>query len=127
MSSANILVVDDDVEICRILDRILSYDKYEVRTGHSVADALGALKRNFFDVYLLDYNLPDGTGLDVAARIRSKGSEAPIILLSGYDPSAVALRAENLRLFATIAKPFSRTTISNTVKKAIESLRSALA
>jgi len=119
MSSTNVLVVDDDVAICRILNRMLSDEQYQVQISQSVADALGAIGQKLFDVYVMDYKLPDGTGLDVAERIRLKGSEAPIILISGYDASAVALRAEKLGIFDIIEKPFSRATICDAVKKAI--------
>ena len=119
MSSTNVLVVDDDVAICRILHRMLSDEQYQVQISQSVADALGAIGQKLFDVYVMDYKLPDGTGLDVAERIRSKGSEAPIILISGYDASAVSLRAEKLGIFDIIEKPFSRATICDAVKKAI--------
>lgn len=67
----------------------------------------------------MDYKLGDGTGLDFAERIREKGSEAPVILISGYDPSAVALRADKLHISDIIEKPFSRAVICNAVKKAI--------
>jgi FixJ family two-component response regulator len=67
----------------------------------------------------MDYKLPNGTGFDVAERIGSKGSEAPIILISGYDPIAVALRAEKLRISDIIEKPFSRAAICDAMKKAI--------
>jgi DNA-binding NtrC family response regulator len=113
------LVVDDDVAVCRILHRMLSDEKYQVQISQSVIDAIGAIEQKLFDVYIVDYKLKDGTGLDVAERIRSKGSEAPIILISGYDPSAVALRAEKLHISDIIEKPFSRATICNAVKKAI--------
>jgi two-component system response regulator HydG len=126
VNNACILVVDDDREICQILHRILSKDKYQVQTSHSVANSFGAIHRKLFDVYLLDYNLPDGTGLDIAAHIRSKASQAPIILLSGYDSNSIALRAEKLQLFDIIEKPFSRVVIADTVKKAIESLKGAM-
>jgi two-component system, NtrC family, response regulator HydG len=119
MSITNVLVVDDDIAVCRILHRMLSDEQYQVQLSQSVANALGAIDQKPFDVYVMDYKLPDGTGLDVAERIRSKGSDAPIILISGYDPSAVALRAEKLRIFDIIEKPFSRATICNAVKKAI--------
>jgi DNA-binding NtrC family response regulator len=119
MSISNVLVVDDDIAICRILHRMLSDEQYHVQISQSVADALGAIGQKLFDVYVMDYKLPDGTGLDVAEQIRSKGSEAPIILISGYDPSAVGLRAEKLRIFDIIEKPFSRATICDAVKKAI--------
>jgi FixJ family two-component response regulator len=71
--------------------------------------------------------LPDGSGLDVAERIRSKGSEAPIILMSGYDGSSVASRAEKFRIFDFLQKPFSRDMICNAVKKAIGLPKVALA
>jgi DNA-binding NtrC family response regulator len=117
--SVNVLVVDDDIAVCRILHRMLSDEQYEVQISQSVADALRSIEEKHFDVYVMDYKLPDGTGLDVAERIRAKGSEAPIILISGYDPSAVALRAEKLHISDIIEKPFARATICNAVKKAI--------
>jgi DNA-binding NtrC family response regulator len=94
IGSTNVLVVDDDPAICRIIGRMLSDEQYQAQTSQSVFDALGAIEQKPFDAYVMDYKLPDGSGLDVAERIWSKGSEAPIILISGYGPSAVALRAE---------------------------------
>jgi two-component system response regulator HydG len=119
MSTTTVLAVDDDVAVCRILQRMLSDEKYQVQISQSVADALRAIDQKLFDVYVMDYKLPDGTGLDIAERIRSKGSDAPIILISGYEPSAVALRAEKLHIYDIIEKPFSREIICGAVKKAI--------
>jgi DNA-binding response OmpR family regulator len=65
MSTTNVLVVDDDIEICRILHRMLSKQQYTVQTSQSVADALAAVEQKPFDVYVMDYKLPDGSGLDV--------------------------------------------------------------
>jgi two-component system response regulator HydG len=118
-SSLSALVVDDDIAVCRILHRMLTDEQYQVQISQSVADALRFVDEKPYDVYVMDYKLPDGTGLDVAERIRSKGSEAPIILISGYDPSAVAVRAQKLRIFDIIEKPFARATICNAVKNAI--------
>jgi DNA-binding NtrC family response regulator len=119
MNITNALVVDDDIAVCRILHRMLAEEQYTVQTSQSVADALGIVEQKPFDVYVMDYKLPDGSGLDVAERIRSKGSEAPIILMSGYDASAVTLRAEKLCISDFLVKPFSREIICNAVKKAI--------
>ena len=126
MSVTFILVVDDDIAVCRILHRMLSDEQHQVQISQSVADAVAAIEQKFFDVYVLDYKLPDGTGLDVAERIRSKGSEAPILLLSGYVPPEIALRAKKLHIFEIIEKPFSRKTIVNAVRKAIEPPKCAL-
>ena len=121
MNITNVLVVDDDIAMCRILHRMLSDEQYQVQTSQSVADALGAIEQKPFDVYVMDYKLPDGSGPDVAERIRSQGSQAPIILISGYNSSAVALRAEKFHITDYLEKPFSRELICNVVKKAIDS------
>src|ERR1700720_3601002 len=119
MNIINVLVVDDDIGVCRIIQRMLSDEQCKIQTSQTVADALAAIEQKPFDVYVMDYKLPDGSGLDVAERIRSKGSEAPIILMSGYDTSSVTLRAEKLCISDFIEKPFSRELICNAVKKAI--------
>jgi DNA-binding NtrC family response regulator len=119
MSTPKVFVLDDDVSVCRILNRMLSLEEYEVRTSQSVEEAVTAIEEKPFDAYLLDYRLRDGTGLDVAERIRSKGSSAPIILMSGYDLSGIASRAETLRVFDMIQKPFSRDELFTALKKSI--------
>ncbi len=119
MSSPSVFVLDDDVGICRILNRMLSLEEYEVRTSQSVEEAVTAIEEKSFDAYLLDYRLQDGTGLDVAERLRSKGSSAPIILMSGYDLDEVASRAETLRVFDMIQKPFSRDDLFIVLKNSI--------
>ena len=73
MNITNALVVDDDIAVCRILHRMLSDEQYKVETSQSVADALGAVEQKPFDVYLMDYKLPDGSGLDVAERFDRNG------------------------------------------------------
>jgi DNA-binding NtrC family response regulator len=114
-------VVDDDNAICRIVERMLSNEQYQVQTSQSVSDALRVIEQKPFDAYVMDYKLPDGSGLDVAERIRSKGSEAPIILISGYDPTSVASRAKKLNIFDFLQKSFSREMICTALKKAIGS------
>jgi len=125
MSTTDVLVVDDDVKICLIIHRMLSDEQYQVEAAHFVADALGAIEKKSFDVYVLDYKLPDGSGFDVTERIRSKWGASPIILISGYDPSAVALRAEKLGISEFLEKPFSRETLCAAVTKAIGSPKAA--
>ena len=119
MSITDVLVVDDDAAICQIVRRMLFDEQYKVQTSQSVADAFGAIEQKAFDAYVIDFKLPDGSGLDVAERIRSKWGATPIILISGYDPAAVALRAETLNISSFLEKPFSREIICEAVKKAI--------
>jgi DNA-binding NtrC family response regulator len=125
MSVADVLVVDDDIAVCRIVQRMLSNEQVKVQTTQSVADALGAIEQKAFDAYVIDFKLLDGSGLDVAQGIRSKWGASPIILISGYDPAAVALRAEKLCISNFLEKPFSREIICEAIKKAIGSPKAA--
>ena len=90
---------------------------------HLLLNAFRAIEQKPFDAYVMDDKLPDGSGLDIAEWIRSKGSEAPIILISGYDASSVASRAGKFGIFAYLQKPFSREIICNAMKKAIASTK----
>jgi two-component system response regulator HydG len=117
--NASILVVDDDIAICRIIQAMLASEQYKIQTTHSVSDALTAIDQSPFDVYVLDYKLQDGSGLEIAERIRSKWGAAPIILVSGYERGFFASSAEKLAITQFIEKPFSRETMCNEVKISI--------
>ena len=125
MNITDILVIDDDLAVCQIVQRMLSTEQCKVHTSQSVTDALGAIEQKAFDAYVIDFKLPDGSGLDVAERVRSKWGATPIILISGYDPAAVALRARKLNISNFLEKPFSREVICEAVKKAIDSPKAA--
>jgi DNA-binding NtrC family response regulator len=125
MSITDVLVVDDDIAICRIIHRMLSDEQYKIQTSQSVADAVRAIERQHFDAYVIDLVLQDGSGLDIAKRIRSKWGATPIILISGYDLRDVALKADKLRISEFLDKPFSRDVICGTVKKALGSIKAA--
>ena len=120
MRITDVLVVDDDIKICRIIHWMLSDAQYKVQTSQSVADALRAIEQKHCDAYVIDCIMRDGSGLDVAERIRSKWGATPIILISGYDPHVVALKAEKLLISEFLEKPFSRDVICEAVKKAID-------
>jgi two-component system response regulator MprA len=77
-----ILVVDDDLAVCRSIDRALRLEGYEViivATGH---DALEAVTQRSPDALVLDLQLPDLDGLQVCRRIREAGDDTPILMLT---------------------------------------------
>jgi DNA-binding NtrC family response regulator len=121
MNSPSVLVLDDDIAICRIVSQMLSLESYQVRTSRSIEEAVAAIKEKPFDAYILYHRLREGSGLDVAERLRANGSNAPIILISGYDVTSVAARAQALHVFDTIQKPFSAEELCGALKKSLES------
>jgi DNA-binding NtrC family response regulator len=119
MNIHRILVLDDDIGVCTVLSRILQDQQYDVYTSQSVVSAAETLSERSFDAYLLDYRLADGTGLQVAEKVRQQGSKAPIILISGYGATDVAAEAITLDIFEVLQKPFTRETICNVLERAL--------
>ena len=119
MTTHRILVVDDDIGVCAVLGRILKDQQYDVYISHSVSAAAETLAENSFDAYLLDYLLSDGTGLQVAKKVRQKGSTAPIILISGYGATDIIAEPPAVEIFEVLQKPFTRETICGALARAL--------
>ena len=119
MNMHRILVLDDDIGVCTVLTRILQDQQYDVYTSQSVISAAETLTERSFDAYLLDYRLADGTDLQVAEKVREQGSNAPIILISGYGATDIAAKAVTLDIFEVLQKPFTRETICNALDRAL--------
>lgn len=83
-----ILVVEDDEMLVDGLRTGLGLAGLTVDAVSTCADAEAALKSNAFDAVVLDRMLPDGSGLDVLARVRRAGDRTPVILLTALNDSA---------------------------------------
>ena len=119
MNMHRILVLDDDIGVCAVLSQILRDQQYDVYTSQSVTSAAETVTERSFDAYLLDYRLPDGNGLQVAEKVRQQGSNAPIILISGYGATDIASEAITLDIFEVLQKPFTRETINDALQRAL--------
>lgn len=81
----NLLVIDDDFMICKVLANIFASEKYGVRTSRTVGEGFKACLAQPPDLILLDINLPDGSGLDLCRRIKETPGikHIPVIILTG--------------------------------------------
>jgi DNA-binding response OmpR family regulator len=77
----SILVVEDELLTRRTLQEILQAEGFAVTTTGTLAEAMGEVNRNGYDLILLDLVLPDGDGLDACRRIRER-HRMPIVILS---------------------------------------------
>jgi two-component system response regulator MprA len=80
-----LLVVDDDRPICRMLERTLVAEGYAVRTATDGGAALADVERSTPDLLILDVSMPGLDGLAVARRVRAKGRSVPILFLTARD------------------------------------------
>ena len=104
-SGARILVVDDEIEIVRALQRSLTVHDYEVFTATSGEEALDAIAHYRPDLILLDLGLPGLSGLDLCKQVRAQ-SNLPIIVLSVKDTERDKVLALDLGADDYVSKPF---------------------
>jgi two-component system, OmpR family, response regulator MprA len=92
VTEAAILVVDDDAPIRRMLERTLGAEGYDVVSAPDGGSALAAIEASAPDLVVLDVSMPGVGGLDVCRRLRSRGLDLPILLLTARDgvPERVA-------------------------------------
>jgi excisionase family DNA binding protein len=103
----NILVVDDDVAIRELFERILKKEEHRVITVDSGEEAIKAMGKENFDIVFLDVVMPEMDGLEVFKEIKKINSQAIVIMMSGY-PVEERIR-EAIKLGATdhIEKPLN--------------------
>ncbi len=105
--SANILVVEDEVKLARLLELELAQEGYTVTLAHDGLAGLTEARGSNPDLIILDWMLPGISGVEICRRLRSTGLQTPVILLTAKDE--VAARIEGLDAGADdyVIKPFS--------------------
>jgi len=124
MSSAKILVVDDESDIRETLREVLGDEGYEVEVAANAAEARAARAREEPDLVLLDIWMPDTDGISLLR----EWSEAhqlrfPVVMLSGHGTVETAVEATRLGAFDFVEKPLSLAKLLRTVEKALEASR----
>ncbi len=79
---SQLLIIDDDCELCELLSRWLAQEGFEVEVCHDGESARRTLARITPAAVVLDVMLPDGSGLDLLRRLRSDHPELPVLMLS---------------------------------------------
>jgi len=105
MSNANILVVDDEPQIRRVLRSTLSFRGYTISEATSGEEALELVPKLKPDLILLDVNLPGMSGVDTCREIR-RSSDAPIIMLTVRNAERDKVVALDAGADDYVTKPF---------------------
>lgn len=101
-----ILIVDDDMAICKLMDKVMRSSGMETVIVNRGRDALSLISRTSFDLILLDVMLGDIEGFDVVKKIRSDGVQTPIIIVSGRNEDYDSLYGLSLGADDYVTKPF---------------------
>lgn len=121
--NGKILVVDDDAHMRESVSDNLEVEGYEVFQAASGSQALEAVRREFFDVILMDYNLTDATGIDVIKSIRALNAESQILMLTAHASLDTAVKAIQESVSDFLSKPVDFDRLKHSIKAALRKLR----
>src|ERR1700754_3582503 len=102
-----ILIIDDEPDICQLLQLSLSKHGYKVKYVHGLKEGMKFLERQQPDVLFLDIHLPDGSGLEALPAIKSRYPNLPVITISAYDNGMEKQRALTAGAAHFLPKPFN--------------------
>ena len=113
------LLLEDDLTFSLILEGFLKKEGFEVDVVHRVKDAVRALETQTYHLLLLDYRLPDGTGMELLEAIRKRGLSLPAIMMTSVRDVGTAVRAMRLGAFDYITKPVNPDELLMVVREAL--------
>ena len=117
---ATILIVDDEKAIRRTLKEILEYEKYKIDEASDGVEGLSMIKKNAYDVVILDIKMPKMDGMEVMEEIKNSGIDVPVIMLSGHGNIDTAVEAVKKGAFDYISKPPDLNRLLITIRNAMD-------
>jgi FixJ family two-component response regulator len=112
-------VLDDDASVRRAIDRQLRVHGFNVRTYATVAEFEESGVASRPGCLLLDLRFPDGSGLDLLARLEQSGTPLGVVLVSGFGDVQSTVRAMRLGALDFLTKPISEALLLEAIERAL--------
>jgi DNA-binding NtrC family response regulator len=121
VNASKILVVDDESDIRRLLQEILTEEGYEVEVAADAGQARAARARQAPDLVLLDIWMPDTDGITLLREWSDEAADGcPVVMMSGHGTVETAVEATRLGAFDFVEKPLSLAKLLRTVERALD-------
>jgi two-component system response regulator HydG len=104
---SKILLIEDDISFCKLLEKFLIKKAYDVTIAFSASEARLAMKKESINLILMDIRLPDFDGIGLMAEFKNSNPEIPVILMTGYSDVNTAVKAIKNGAADYISKPFN--------------------
>lgn len=120
MVMEKILIVDNDEGLLHFLSRFFSIQGFEVIACKDGQSALDILDDEQFDLIMMDYKMPEMSGLDILKVMKKSQVKTPIIIMTAYGTTETAIEAMKLGAYDYLLKPFDREELKRITTDALE-------
>lgn len=118
-----LLIVDDDRDVCGLLEKLLSKQGYQVLLAYDGEEGLQRALNEDPDAIVMDMKMPGMTGLEVIKALNQAGRSIPVIFLTGHGSEKLAVEAFRLGVRDYISKPYKPQIILRSVERALREVR----
>jgi two-component system response regulator FixJ len=115
-----VYIVDDDLDVLGSLRFLLETDGFDVRTFRSGAALLTGIGSGEVDCLVIDYMMPQMSGIDLAGRLRNRDITTPIILITGYPDENIQEKASAAGIRHVLVKPHIEESLGTRIRGAIQ-------
>ncbi|MDA3789438.1 MAG: sigma-54 dependent transcriptional regulator [Desulfobacula sp.] len=115
-----ILVIDDDDQLRISFCKLLKEENYAVISAASGEAGIDIVEQNPLDLVILDLRLPGINGMETFKRIKKIDSKLPVIIVTAYGTTEIAIEATKMGAYDYVLKPFDVPEMLNLIKQAIE-------
>ncbi|CAA7194712.1 sigma-54-dependent transcriptional regulator [Chryseobacterium potabilaquae] len=121
--SGNILIIDDEIKLLKLLGMILSQENFNIKEASTARSAMTMLEQYEFDIILSDIRLPDAFGIDLVQSIKTKYPYLEIILMTAFGNITDAVQAMKNGAYDYLVKGDDNEKIIPLVYKALEKVK----
>lgn len=114
------LIIDDEVDLCRLMQMTLKKMGIETKVAYDYATGVSHLSEYSFDFCLTDLKLPDGTGLDIVKFISKNYAKTPVAVITAHGSMDLAIEALKLGAFDFVNKPLELSRLRQLVENALK-------
>jgi len=118
--NANVLVIDDELTVCRSCEKILNENGYSVSIALNGLEGLDRARKENFDLLIVDLKMPDIGGMEVVEVITRERPHTAVIIMTGYSTVTSAVKGMKLGAADYIPKPFTPDEMSMAVRKVLQ-------
>ena len=118
MSAKNVLIIDDEPDICELIEITLNRMGLDTRSAGNLAEAYNLINSEAFDLCLTDMRLPDGDGIEMVQYVQQKHPEIPIAVFTAHGSMELAVKALKAGAFDFVSKPVDIQILRNLVSSA---------